>query len=88
MVADNDTLGAMARLQHNRDFAAVMAYVRLCQIEQVTYCLREHDEVLVRRAQGAAMELATFIDLCANAARWIDQRREEAESLPQSESYI
>ena len=88
MIADNLTLAAMAKLQHDKDFVRVLGYLSACRDEQVAYCLRERDEVLLRRAQGAANELGELIALCSNARNVLEQRQSEAQMMPAGESYM
>ncbi len=75
MIADDLTLAAMVRLQHDKDFRIILDYLTTCKNEQIAYCMQERDEVLLRRAQGAASEISEFIMLCDNARSIVEQRQ-------------
>lgn len=58
-----ETVEALLALQHTRDFEIIMAWLRDSLTHTTELALNADDDLVVRRAQGAAKDLSELIKL-------------------------
>lgn len=88
MTVDNQTLAAMARLQHDKSFMQIVGFLKSREMVQSGLCRTERDTINLHRAQGAAGELAELIGLCESARTILELRQQSMADPQQKESSI
>lgn len=71
----NRQIEALAVLEHDADFKEIMDWIRASHRASVDACVTESDELTLRRAQGAAVDLAEIIELADSARTRLERLR-------------
>lgn len=68
-------LEAIALLEHNPNFKQIVTLLQDSLDETRTRCIEERDEITLRQAQGAAVDLNEFLTLVGDARAMVEKLR-------------
>lgn len=74
-IAKPEELEALSSLEHNHNFKVVMGWLQRSLDETVEQLKTNHDEVSMRRAQGASVDLTEIIDMSKRSRKIIEKSK-------------